>query len=51
MEVDRVKDGPDCIEDAPKFGDVQMSQIVIEIKFCCCNNVVIMQSEDSGTLP
>ena len=41
----RVKDGPDCVEDAPKFGDAQTSQIVVEMEFFRCNNVVIMQSE------
>ncbi len=44
-EVRRVKDGSDCIEDAPKFGDAQKSQIVVEIEFFCCNNVVIMPLE------
>ena len=29
----RVKDGPDCVEDAPKFGDAWTSRIVVEIKF------------------
>ena len=29
----RVKDGPDCVDDAPKFGDAKTSQIVVEIKF------------------
>ena len=41
----RVKDGPDCVEDAPKFGDARTSQIVVEIKFFGCKNVVIMRSE------
>jgi hypothetical protein len=41
----RVKDGPDCVEDAPKFGDAWMSQIVVEIEFFQSNNVVITQLE------
>jgi hypothetical protein len=43
--VGRVKDGPDCVEDAPKFGDARTSRIVVEIEFFCCHNVVITRSE------
>jgi hypothetical protein len=45
MEVGRVKDGPDRVDDAPKFGDVSTSPIVVEIESFCCNDVAIKQLE------
>ena len=51
MEVSRVRDDPDCIENAPKFGGVLMSQIVVKMVLFCNNDLVITQSEAYGTLP
>ncbi len=45
MEVGRVKDGPDRVDDAPKFGDASTSRVVVEIESFCCNDVAIKQSE------
>ena len=50
MEMGRVGDDPDCVLDAPKFGDVRTSQIVVEIKLFCNNDCFITQSEAYGTL-